>query len=433
MRDEDFMAFSGLAEAPFTLTPDPAFLFPTRDNQTALHGICACVDRGEGYAVMTGDVGTGKTTVCRAVLSHVNSNAETALILNPFLSETELLAAILRDFGLAPDENAARANRTGTQRMMEQISDFLTEAHRKSRRCLAVIDESHNLPISTLEQLRILGNLETNKEKLLQIVLVGQPELLDSLTSPAVRQLHQRIANWYRLEPLAAEQVESYFHFRLERAGLKKELKLYPGAAELVYKLTRGYPRLMNMVFDRTLREVVRQRKWGVDEEDVRAATEHMPLEQGIPQPLRAPSRRRRRLSVAVISVVLLAAIAGGLLGFWRGVLSRAPSPVAAQSGRAEAARWTVSVGVFESKADAEGAVRSARSRLQSVTGNPPTGGYVVTLRDPTKGEQYLAVIGESQEEEGAVSLSEKLKVEGFDANVLDRRVLKLTSDRGNE
>ncbi|MBT5608579.1 MAG: AAA family ATPase, partial [Lentisphaerae bacterium] len=216
VREDDYIHFYGLTEAPFALTPDPHFLFPTEANQKALQGIYSCVRRGEGYAVLTGDIGTGKTLICRALLElFERDKIETALLVNPFISEEELVRALLNDFGVslsdvAPGEETS-GSRAEVQRMMDAFTDFLTERSENGVRCVAIVDESQNLPISALEQLRIMGNLETNKEKLLQIVLVGQNEFLDALKHSRLMQLVQRISNWYRLGPMPRSIVGDYF------------------------------------------------------------------------------------------------------------------------------------------------------------------------------------------------------------------------------
>ncbi len=272
----EYLDYFGLREAPFALTPDPAFLFLTESHQRALEGLAGFVSRGEGYAVLYGDIGTGKTTLCRALLERLHPNVETALIVNPFLDEADLLRAIASDLGIPLQDTPAE--RSNTQKLLETVGGFLAETRRGGKRCAVIMDEAHNLPIPALEQLRVIGNLETNKEKLLQVILVGQEELMDLLSSPRVTQLHQRIARWFHLDPLTAEDIELYFRFRMERAGMEKELKITREASALVHRLTSGYPRLLNMLFDRALTSVAQKRKWVVEAEDVRAASEQMPL-----------------------------------------------------------------------------------------------------------------------------------------------------------
>jgi len=433
--DYDYLEFFGLEEAPFALTPDPAFLFPTEDNQTALRGICTSIKRGDGYAVMTGGIGTGKTTLCRTLLRLLQPTAETAFIINPFLNEVELLRAILSDLGPTPEQNDAQAGNIGAQELIERINDFLIESHRNNRRCVVVIDEAHNLPISTLEQLRILGNIETDKEKLLQTVLVGQDELLELLSNPSLNPLQQRIANWYHLQPLSAQQMEPYFRFRLEQAGLRRELKLSPRAAALAYKLTQGFPRLMNILFDRTLRELHKQCKWEVDEKDVRKASAGVPLERSIPTPPSpAPKSKKRRRTIVTPLLIAAAVVLGSMLGFWTSTVLRPDSPLPAKQAPAPADKlWTLSVGSFETKEEAEQAVRNARSALAALPGGLQGEGYVVTLLEQNGDERYLAAIGKFRKKETADSAGEQLKAHGFRCEVVEGESLKIPPTEENE
>ena len=428
--DRDYLDFFGLVEAPFALTPDPAFFFSTEDNQAAFTGICTCINRGEGYAVLTGDIGTGKSTLCRMLLSHLEESAETAFIVNPFLNEAELLRAILLDLGIQQEQDAPTAGKPGTQELVNDINDFLVQAHRKHRRCVAIIDEAHNLPISTLEQLRILGNLETNKEKLLQIVLVGQRELLDLLNSPRLGQLHQRIANWYHLEPLSAQQEIPYFSFRLERAGLHRPIRLSPGAAARAHKLTRGFPRLMNILFDRALCEARSQQKWEVSEKDVRQASKGVPLEHGIPGSGRPPSEGKRRRRAPVALLLILAAALGALGGLWAAGLFRPPpQEPPSQTAPLPVRRWAISLGTFNTMADAQQAVRDACAALQAVPGAASQQGYVVTLLGKERQERYQANVGEFKENEGALVACGTLRERGLSCNVVEGKALEIPSE----
>ena len=432
VREDDYIHFYGLNEAPFALTPDPHFLFPTEANQKALQGIYSSVRRGEGYAVLTGDIGTGKTLICRALLElFERDKIETALLVNPFISEEELIRALLNDFGVDVGDakaggDAGGGARAEVQRMMDSFTDFLAERSQQGVRCVAIIDESQNLPISALEQLRIMGNLETNKEKLLQIVLVGQNEFLDALKHSRLMQLVQRISNWYRLGPMPRNIIGDYFRFRLEQAGLQKGLPISPEAISLVYKLTRGYPRLMNILFDRTLREVHALRKWGIDDGDVARASEGMPAVEDAPSSGRGG--RFGTLLKLILVAGLLATAAG--IGFWlRGRVPGDPPPSlptppaiggTATTGEAEAAptRWRVSVGEHDDKADAQGAVRQALSHLRQVGGNTSITGFVVTVRRGNAGERYRAVIGGFLRKEAAASAASVLDRVGVAADV---------------
>src|SRR5258706_4663833 len=199
--------YYGFAEKPFSLTPDPKYLYRSQSHGNAFDLLQYAIRRREGFVVVTGDIGTGKTTLCRAVLEQIDRTTFTALVLNPFLSEEDLLKLILQDFGVVSREDVKRGRLTGVskQELIETIYDFLLSLLPLRASALLIIDEAQNLPMAVLEQIRILSNLETDKEKLLQIVLVGQLNLQAQLRSPELRQLDQRVSIRYELKPLEAD------------------------------------------------------------------------------------------------------------------------------------------------------------------------------------------------------------------------------------
>ena len=195
--------FYGFTETPFSLTPDPKFFFQGETHTHAYDLLKYGIDRGEGFIVVCGDIGTGKTTLCRTVLEAIPKEVYTALILNPFLSETDLLRSILEDFGVL-STGAPKTTQTVTSHdLITILNTFLLSIMQLNGRAVVLIDEAQNLPTGTLEQLRILSNLETAKQKLLQIVLVGQSELKAVLARPDLRQLSQRVSIRCELEPLS--------------------------------------------------------------------------------------------------------------------------------------------------------------------------------------------------------------------------------------
>ena len=247
--------YYGFTEKPFSLTPDPKYLYKSESHANAFDLLQYAIRRREGFVVVTGDIGTGKTTLCRAILEQLDRKTFTALVLNPFLSEEDLLRLILQDFGVVSREEIKRGRLAGIskQELIDTLNEFLLSLLPLGAGALLIIDEAQNLPRQVLEQIRILSNLETNKEKLLQIVLVGQLNLKDLLRSPELRQLDQRVSIRYELKPLTREETSAYIAHRLTIAGGGSVVSFAPKALDLVHKYTGGIPRLINLVCDRAL------------------------------------------------------------------------------------------------------------------------------------------------------------------------------------
>src|SRR5919205_1396950 len=212
-----YESYYGFAEKPFSLTPDPKYLYRSQSHANAFELLQYAIRRREGFIVITGDIGTGKTTLCRALLEEIDRNTFTALVLNPFLSEEDLLKLILQDFGVVSREDIKRGRlrNVSKQELIETIYDFLLSLLPLRASAVLIIDEAQNLPIPVLEQIRILSNLETDKEKLLQIVLVGQLNLNPLLKAPQMRQLDQRVSIRYQLRPLGVDEISAYITHRL--------------------------------------------------------------------------------------------------------------------------------------------------------------------------------------------------------------------------
>src|SRR5262245_24152652 len=216
-----YESYYGFIEKPFSLTPDPKYLYRSQSHGDAFDLLQYAIRRREGFVVVTGDIGTGKTTLCRALLEQIDRATFTALVLNPFLTEEDLLKHILQDFGVV-SRDELRSNRlTGVtkQELIDALYDFLLSLIPLKASAVLIIDEAQNLPPAVLEQIRILSNLETDKEKLLQIILVGQLNLQTVLRAPEMRQLDQRVSIRYELKPLDRETVGAYVAHRLAIAG----------------------------------------------------------------------------------------------------------------------------------------------------------------------------------------------------------------------
>jgi len=247
--------YFGFIEKPFSLTPDPRYLYRSESHANAFELLQYAMRRREGFVVVTGDIGTGKTTLCRALLEQIDSRTFTALVLNPFLSEDDLLKLILQDFGVVSREEAKAGRLAGVskQDLIDTLYDFLLGLLPLHANAVLIIDEAQNLPLPVLEQLRILSNLETDKEKLLQIILVGQQNLKPLLRSPELRQLDQRVSIRYELQPLNAEETGAYIAHRLNVAGSQATVVFSPKAVQHVFQFSGGIPRLINLLCDRSL------------------------------------------------------------------------------------------------------------------------------------------------------------------------------------
>jgi type II secretory pathway predicted ATPase ExeA len=247
--------YYGFSEKPFSLTPDPKYLYRSQSHANAFDLLQYAIRRREGFVVVTGDIGTGKTTLCRALLEQIDRTTFTALVLNPFLTEEDLLKRILQDFGVISREEvkAGRLVKVTKQELIETLYDFLLSLIPLKASAVLIIDEAQNLPLPVLEQIRILSNLETDKEKLLQIILVGQLNLQALLRAPEMRQLDQRVSIRYELKALDAEAVAAYVAHRLTIAGGNAAVMFTAKALGQVHRWSAGIPRLINLICDRAL------------------------------------------------------------------------------------------------------------------------------------------------------------------------------------
>src|SRR5262245_39805312 len=250
-----YETYYGFGEKPFSLTPDPKYLYRSESHGNGLDLLQYAIRRREGFVVVTGDIGTGKTTLCRALLDQIDRTTFTALVLNPFMSEEDLLKRILQDFGVVSREEikAGRLAAVTKQALIDTLYDFLVSLIPLKASAVLIIDEAQNLPLPVLEQVRILSNLETDKEKLLQIILVGQLNLQPLLRSPELRQLDQRVSIRYELKPLDRDTVAAYITHRLTIAGGSAAVTFTGKAIDEVHRLSGGIPRLINLICDRAL------------------------------------------------------------------------------------------------------------------------------------------------------------------------------------
>jgi len=243
-----YLKFFGLNEKPFAITPDPRYLYLSARHAEALAHLLYGINEAGGFVQLTGEVGTGKTTIVRSLLAQAPKDAEIALILNPRMTAPEFLLTICEELGI----EVAGAARASLKDLVDTLSGHLLRAHAAGRRVVLVVDEAQNLSPDVLEQVRLLTNLETNTQKLLQIILIGQPELRELLARTELRQLAQRITGRYHLDPLSREETTAYVRHRLRVAGATTDI-LSAWALREVYRLSRGVPRIINVICDRAL------------------------------------------------------------------------------------------------------------------------------------------------------------------------------------
>jgi general secretion pathway protein A len=287
-----------LKENPFALTPDPRFLFLSHHHREAMAHLLYGMGEMGGFVQVTGEVGTGKTTLCRSLLEQAPEQVDVALILNPKLNATELVASICDELKVSYPEGC-----TSVKSLVDCLNRHLLTAHAGGRRTVLVIDEAQNLSPEVLEQVRLLTNLETSTNKLLQILLLGQPELKSVMETPELRQLSQRITARYHLTPLRLEETIAYIHHRLDVAGCHRPL-FSPSALRMIHRLSHGVPRLINIICDRALLGAYARRRLQVDKALVRKAAGEVTGEPALP-------KRRPLVWLAAAGLCCLVALAG--------------------------------------------------------------------------------------------------------------------------
>ena len=305
----------GFRRAPFSLTPDPRFLYLSAHHREALAHLLYGVGEGGGFVQLTGEVGTGKTTLCRSVLEQAPEKVDLALVLNPRLTPLELVATVCDELGAVYP-----AETTSNKALVDTLTRRLLEGHAAGRRAVVVIDEAQNLDAAALEQIRLLTNLETPTQKLLQIVLIGQPELQELLARPDLRQLAQRITARYHLPALSREETTAYVRHRLRVAGGSPDL-FTPAALRLLHRVTGGVPRRINILCDRALLGAFAQEALRVGTRLVRGAAREIAGEAQPRRPSRAP------LWGAALLATALVAAAGTHQGGFRELLPFLPTP----------------------------------------------------------------------------------------------------------
>ncbi len=294
--------FFGFKERPFKLVPNPEYLYLSRIHEEVLAHLNYAVGFGEGFVEITGEIGTGKTTLCRMFLENLDDNTEAAYIFNPKLDALQLLKAINDEFGIPSDGETVKA-------LIDRLNAFLLEKKAAGRRVILLVDEAQNLSVDVLEQLRLLSNLETTTSKLLQIILVGQPELGELLESDALRQLNQRITLSCHLIPLDLAETRDYIRHRIHIASHKPELVFTQPAYRAIFKHTGGVPRLINIACDRALLTAFTLGRHRVTHGIVKRAIREL---TGARRRVRNAPLYRERVVVGLLAVLLL--LVGGLV-----------------------------------------------------------------------------------------------------------------------
>ena len=298
-----YQHYFGLAEAPFSIAPDPRYLYLSQRHQEALAHLLYGVSGDGGFVLLTGEIGAGKTTVCRCLLRQIPETCDVAYIFNPKLTVEELLSTICVEFGIE-----CVPGNTSIKVFVDCINAYLLDAHAKGRHTVLIIDEAQNLSAELLEQMRLLTNLETDQRKLLQIILIGQPELALMLERPELRQLSQRIIARYHLGPLTRAEVAAYVRHRLEVSGAQRQL--FPARLMgRLYRLSGGVPRVINVLCDRALLGTYVQGKERID-----GAT----LAQAAREVFHQPAGWRGSLRATAAGVLLLAVVALALTMYWK-------------------------------------------------------------------------------------------------------------------
>jgi len=283
-----YTSFFGLKENPFNLTPDPRYLFLSPYHQEAFDHLLYGINERKGFIAITGGIGTGKTTLCRALLSHLDASTKSAMIFGTFISDMELLRTITQEFDIE-----VKGTAESKKDYIDELNQFLLKTHSSGGNAVLLLDEAQNLSHPVLEQIRMLSNLETEKEKLIQIVLMGQSELKEILFMPSLRQLNERITVRYDLKPLDRQDIKGYVEHRLVVAGGQGNLRFTNGALSKIYLYSRGNPRRINAVCDRALLTAYTKEKQTVSKGMAEQAVEDMGGDLWISSRITGPGMRR--------------------------------------------------------------------------------------------------------------------------------------------
>ena len=314
--------FYGLTDKPFALTPNPKYVFYSRQYREAEGQLLYGINSREGFMLLTGKPGTGKTTLCRDLIEKLDKGkVHSALLFNPFLNGVEMLAALLTEFGITAPPNGTRKD------LLDRLNQFLLAQLVLGKSCVAIFDEAQHLSHEFLEQIRVLSNLETDQEKLIQIVLVGQPELLEKIRTPQMAQLDQRVSIRCALSDLDQQETDRYIHHRLNVAGARGQVRFSPQALSEIYRASHGVPRLVNLICDRALLAGYAAQTRDIGPQHVRQSVmalrgEEKEITQ--PGPEAASPKRGGRRALLAAGIVAIAAVITAAVAYLPGKLRSA-------------------------------------------------------------------------------------------------------------
>jgi len=360
-----YMRFFGLKQEPFSLAPDPRYLYMSKRHREALAHLLYGVGGGGGFVLLSGEIGAGKTTVCRCFLEQIPKRCNVAYIFNPKLTVLELVKSINDEFHIPAPRVRGQAT---VKTYVDALNDFLLRTHAVGQNNVLIIDEAQQLSAEVLEQLRLLTNLETNERKLLQIVLIGQPELRTMLERPDLEQLAQRVIARFHLKALTAKETEHYIRHRLSVAGMTRAIPFDRRALQRIHEISRGVPRRINLLCDRVMLGAYAHGKYTIDHAMVeKAGREVFGRMPNSTPPERAPSVRGTGVGIVIgagLAVAVLAAFA--LYSGWRqgnaptAVAVANPAPVAASAPASAANVLTTAASQASAPASAPAATPAA-------------------------------------------------------------------------
>jgi general secretion pathway protein A len=364
-----YMRFFGLKQEPFSLAPDPRYLYMSKRHREALAHLLYGVGGGGGFVLLSGEIGAGKTTVCRCFLEQIPKRCNVAYIFNPKLTVMELVKSICDEFHIPSPR--ARGQPATVKSYVDALNDFLLKTHAVGQNNVLIIDEAQQLSADVLEQLRLLTNLETNERKLLQIVLIGQPELRTMLERPDLEQLAQRVIARFHLKALSAKETEHYIRHRLSVAGMTRAIPFDRKAVQRIHEIARGVPRRINLLCDRVMLGAYAHGQHTIDTPMVeKAGREVFGRMPNSTPPEGRPAVQRAGLGLVIGAGLAGAAIAAfALYGSWRA--AGAPAALAVASAASTAASGTRPSEVTANATPAASAVAAPVAGRSTSPGRP--------------------------------------------------------------